>query len=164
MTYALRLPMGIHSINSIMKSMVHNSPLQNIDNRIANHSTREILAKKLRQNHHNPKSFLLMDIPEKQVRIPMTVKRRSSTVSCYIIDSKEASGSIRQHVMPHSNPILQNLSLSFFSGPQLQNDNGLSTNLPYDFYERAVNFNVTTYQLQSSSSSMFVINNSKEKS
>lgn len=82
MTYALRLPMGIHSINSIMKSMVQNLPLQNIENRIVNHSTRKILAKKLKQNHHNPKSFLSMNIPEKQVRIPMTVKRRSSTASC----------------------------------------------------------------------------------
>ena len=78
-----------------MKSMVQNLPLQNIENRIVNHSTRKILAKKLKQNHHNPKSFLSMNIPEKQVRIPMTVREDHQQHLANIIDSKEPSGSIR---------------------------------------------------------------------
>ena len=44
-----KTPMGINSINSMMKDLISNSPLQNSEKHLANHSVRKILAKKLKQ-------------------------------------------------------------------------------------------------------------------
>ena len=52
------VPMGQHTINSIMKRMIINSPLQNSDKKLTNHSARKTLVKKLRQNYI-PKSEII---------------------------------------------------------------------------------------------------------
>ena len=41
--------MGINSINSMMKDLISNSPLQNSEKHLVNHSVRKILAKKWKQ-------------------------------------------------------------------------------------------------------------------
>ena len=43
-------PMGVHTINNIMKTMISNSPLQSSNKRLTNHSARKTLVKKLKQN------------------------------------------------------------------------------------------------------------------
>ena len=45
------VPIGQHTINSIMKRMIENSPLRNSDKKFKNHSARKTLVKKLRQNY-----------------------------------------------------------------------------------------------------------------
>ena len=45
------IPMGQHTINSIIKRMIENSPLPNSDKKLTNHPARKILVKKLRQNY-----------------------------------------------------------------------------------------------------------------
>ena len=52
------VPMGQHTINSIMKRMIENSSHRNSDKRLTNHSARETLVKKLRQNYI-PKSEII---------------------------------------------------------------------------------------------------------
>ena len=42
------LPMGVHTINNILKSMKNNSPLSTCSRKITNHSTRKSLVRKLR--------------------------------------------------------------------------------------------------------------------
>ena len=42
------VPMVQHTINSIMKRMIENSPLRNSDKKLTNHSARKTLVKKLR--------------------------------------------------------------------------------------------------------------------
>ena len=44
-----KAPMGINSINSMMKDLISNSPLQNSEKHLANHSARKTLVKKLKQ-------------------------------------------------------------------------------------------------------------------
>ena len=41
--------MGINSINSMMKDLISNSPLQKSEKHLANHSARKTIAKKLKQ-------------------------------------------------------------------------------------------------------------------
>ena len=43
--------MGQHTLNSIMKRMIENSPLRNSDKKLINHSPRKTLVKKLRKNY-----------------------------------------------------------------------------------------------------------------
>ena len=52
------VPMGQHTINSIMKRMIENSLLRNSDKKLINHSARKTLVKKLRQNYI-PKSKII---------------------------------------------------------------------------------------------------------
>ena len=52
------VPMGQHTINSIMKRMIENSPLRNSDKKLTNHSGTKTLVKKLRQNYI-PKSEVI---------------------------------------------------------------------------------------------------------
>ena len=47
-----------HAINSIMKRMIENSPLQNSDKKLTNHYARKTVVKKLRQ-HYIPKSKII---------------------------------------------------------------------------------------------------------
>ena len=49
---------GINSINSMMKDLISNSPLQNSEKHLANHSARKTLAKNLKQ-HQVPKSEII---------------------------------------------------------------------------------------------------------
>ena len=57
-----------------MKNMVKNSPLQNFDVNIADRSAWKNLFQKLSKiKLQNPKSFLSLGIPEKQVLIPVIV-------------------------------------------------------------------------------------------
>ena len=44
-----KTPMGINSINSVMKDLTSNSPLQNCEKHQANHSARKTPVKKLKQ-------------------------------------------------------------------------------------------------------------------
>ena len=50
--------MGINSINSMMKDLMSNSPLQNSKKYLANHSARKTFAKKLKQQQA-PKSEMI---------------------------------------------------------------------------------------------------------
>ena len=50
------VPMGQHTIKSIMKRMIENSSPPNSDKKLTNHSARKSLVKKLRQNYI-PKSI-----------------------------------------------------------------------------------------------------------
>ena len=53
-----KTPMGINSINSMMKDLISNSPLQNSEKHLANHSARKTLVKKLKQQQV-PKSKII---------------------------------------------------------------------------------------------------------
>ena len=53
-----KTPMGINSINSMMKDLISNSPLQNSEKHLANHSARKTLVKKLKQQQV-PKSEII---------------------------------------------------------------------------------------------------------
>ena len=44
------IPMGVHTINNILKSMKNNSPLASVDRKITNHSARKSLVRKLRES------------------------------------------------------------------------------------------------------------------
>ena len=50
--------MDQHAINSILKRMIENSPLQNSDKKLTNHYARKTVVKKLRQ-HYIPKSKII---------------------------------------------------------------------------------------------------------
>ena len=52
------MPMGINSINSMMKDLMSNSPLENSEKHLANHSARKTLVKKLKQQQV-PKSEII---------------------------------------------------------------------------------------------------------
>ena len=51
-------PIGINSISSMIKDFISNSPLQNSENHLVNHSTRKALVKKLKQQQV-PKSEII---------------------------------------------------------------------------------------------------------
>ena len=53
-----KTPMGINSINSMMKDLISNSPLQNSEKHLANHSARKTLVKKFIQQQI-PKSEII---------------------------------------------------------------------------------------------------------
>ena len=53
-----KTPMGINSINSMMKDLISNSPLQNSEKHLANHSAKKTLVKKLKQQQV-PKSEII---------------------------------------------------------------------------------------------------------
>ena len=44
-----KMPMGINGINSMMKDLISNSPLQNSEKHLANHSAKKTFVKKLKQ-------------------------------------------------------------------------------------------------------------------
>ena len=53
-----KTPMGINSINFMMKDLISNSPLQKSEKHLANHSARKTLVKKLKQKQV-PKSGII---------------------------------------------------------------------------------------------------------
>ena len=53
-----KTPMGINTINSTMKDLISNSPLQNSEKHLANHSAKKTLVKKLKQQQV-PKSEII---------------------------------------------------------------------------------------------------------
>ena len=53
-----KTPTGINNINSMMKDLISNSPLQKSEKHLANHSARKTLVKKLKQKQV-PKSEII---------------------------------------------------------------------------------------------------------
>ena len=53
-----KIPMGINNINSMMKDLISNSPVQKSKNHLANYSARKTLVKKSKQKQV-PKSEII---------------------------------------------------------------------------------------------------------
>ena len=62
-----KTPMGINSINSMMKDLISNSCLQKSEKHLANHSARKTLVKKLKQQQV-PKPEIISITPSRQLR------------------------------------------------------------------------------------------------
>ena len=109
-------PMGINSINSMMKDLISNSPLQKSEKHLANHFARRTLAKKLKQQQ----------VPKPEI-ISITGHNCEAVLGGYDsgdeVQQKQLSHFIENHqpTMPKNkysvspnNPIIQNPLFSFF--------------------------------------------------
>ena len=102
-------PMGIQSINSIMKNMVQNELLQDIDKNNANHSVQNTLVKKVKQNQL-PKSEIASFIghTRKQICIPNKAVATKIINSIILILSK-----IKDHLALFGNMLYHAISQCF---------------------------------------------------
>ena len=108
--------MGINSINSMMKDLISNSPLQKSEKHLANHSARKTIVKKLKQ-----KQVLKSEI------ISITGNNHEAGLDAYdssdemqqkklshFIDNHQPTASKNKYSISPNNPIIRNTSFSFF--------------------------------------------------
>ena len=108
--------MGINSINSMMKDLISNSPLQKSEKHLANHSARKTLVKKLKQKQ----------VPKSEI-ISITGHNREAGLDAYdssdemqqkqlshFIDNHQPTASKNKYSISPNNPIIRNTSFSFF--------------------------------------------------
>ena len=107
---------GINSINSMMKDLTSNSPLQNSEKHLANHSARKTLVKKLKQQQ----------VPKSE-KISITGHNREAALDAYyssdevqqkqlshFIDNHQPTASKNKYSISPNNAIIRNPSFSFF--------------------------------------------------
>ena len=110
------MPMGINSINSMMKDLMSNSPLQNSEKHLANHSARKTLVKKLKQQQ----------VPKSEI-ISITGHNREAGLDAYdssdemqqkhlshFINNHQPTASRNKYSISPNNPIIRNTFFSFF--------------------------------------------------
>ena len=108
--------MGINSINSMMKDLISNSPLQKSEKHLANHSARKTIVKKLKQ-----KQVLKSEI------ISITGNNHEAGLDAYdssdemqqkklshFIDNHQPTASKNKYSISPNNPIIRNALFSFF--------------------------------------------------
>ena len=108
--------MGINSINSMMKDLISNSPLQKSEKHLANHSARKTLVKKLKQKQ----------VPKSEI-ISITGHNREAGLDAYdssdemqqkqlshFIDNHQPTASKNKYFISPNNPVIRNTSFSFF--------------------------------------------------
>ena len=108
--------MGINSINSMMKDLISNSPLQNSEKHLANHSAKKTLVKKLKQQQ----------VPKSEI-ISITGHNREAGLDAYdssdemqqkqlshFIDNHQPNASKNKYSICPNNPIIRNKSFFFF--------------------------------------------------
>ena len=111
-----KTPMGINSINSMMKDLISNSPLQKSEKHLANHSARKTLVKKLKQKQ----------VPKSEI-ISITGHNREAGLDAYdssdemqqkqlshFIDNHQPTASKNKYSIFPNNPLIQNTFFSFF--------------------------------------------------
>ena len=147
------MPMGINSINSMMKDLMSNSPLQNSEKHLANHSARKTLVKKLKQQQ----------VPKSEI-ISITGHNREAGLDAYdsgdelqqkqlphFIDNHQPTASKNKYTISPNNPIIRNPSFSFFPNDDQFYQN-ISASNPFTFNNCTVNFHMNN-QVQNVSSS-----------
>ena len=145
--------MGINSINSMMKDLLSNSPLQNSEKHLANYSARKTLVKKLKQQQ-----VLKSEI------ISITGHNREAGLDAYdsgdevqqkqlphFIDNHQPTASKNKYSISPNNPIIRNPSFSFFPNDDQFYQN-ISASNPFSFNNCTDHFYVNN-QVQIVSSS-----------
>ena len=108
--------MGINSINSMMKDLISNSPLQKSEKHLANHSARKTIVKKLKQNQVLKSEIISITGNNHEAGLDaydssdeMQQKKLS-----HFIDNHQPTASKNKYSISPNNPIIQNTSFSFF--------------------------------------------------
>ena len=148
-----KTPMGINSINSMMKDLISNSPLQNSEKHLANHSAKKTLVKKLKQQQ----------VPKSEI-ISITGHNREAGLDAYdsgdevqqkqlphFIDNHQPTASKNKYSISPNNPIIRNPSFSFFPNDDQFYQN-ISASNPFSFNNCTVHFHMNN-QVQNVSSS-----------
>ena len=108
--------MGINSINSMMKDLISNSPLQKSEKHLANHSARKTLVKKLKQKQV-PKSGIISITGHNQ-EAGLNVYDGSDEIQqkqlSHFTDNHQPTKSKKKYSISPNNPIIRNTSFSFF--------------------------------------------------
>ena len=146
--------MGINSINSMMKDLMSNSPLQNSEKHLANHSARKTLVKKLKQQQ----------VPKSEI-ISITGHNREAGLDAYdssdemqqkqlshFIDNHQLTASKNKYSISPNNPIIRNTLFSFFPNDDQFYQN-ISASNPFSFNNCTVHFHMNN-QVQNVSSSV----------
>ena len=151
--------MGINTINTIMKKMIENSPL-NIDKRITNHSARKTLVKKLKK-HQLPKSDIITitghnteagldaydsgdEVQQKIVSFAIDSHRPQTTTNASSSSSQPYRSLMSNTIVSPQDTCIKNPTFDFF--PQQQPST-------FNFNNCTVNFNGNTMQQQQTTSS-----------
>ena len=145
--------MGINSINSMMKDLISNSPLQKSEKHLANHSARKTLVKKLKQKQ----------VPKSEI-ISITGHNREAGLDAYdssdemqqkqlshFIDNHQLTASKNKYSISPNNPIIRNTLFSFFPNDDQFYQN-ISASNPFSFNNCTVHFHMNN-QVQNVSSS-----------
>ena len=148
-----KTPMGINSINSMMKDLISNSPLQKSEKHLANHSARKTLVKKLKQKQ----------VPKSEI-ISITGHNREAGLDAYdssdemqqkqlshFIDNHQLTASKNKYSISPNNPIIRNTLFSFFPNDDQFYQN-ISASNPFSFNNCTVHFHMNN-QVQNVSSS-----------
>ena len=146
--------MGISSINSMMKDLISNSPLQKSEKHLANHSARKTIVKKLKQ-----KQVLKSEI------ISITGNNHEAGLDAYdssdemqqkklshFIDNHQPTASKNKYSISPNNPIIRNTFFSFFPNDDQFYQN-ISASKFFTFHNCAVHFHMNN-QVQNVSSSV----------
>ena len=116
------MPMGQHTINSIMKNMVANSPLRTSSKKLTNHSARKTVVKKLKK-HHVPKSDII-GITGHTTEAGLDAydsgdEKEQKSISNFIdnvpSEEKQHKFKPRDSLIQPSHPLLQKPSFDFFN-------------------------------------------------
>ena len=148
-----KMPVGINSINSMMKDLISNSALQNSEKHLANHSARKILIKKLEQKQ----------VPKSEI-ISITGHNREAGLDAYhsgdelqqkqlshFIDNHQPIPSKNKYSISPNNPIIRNPLFFFFPNDDQFYQN-ISVSNPFSLYNCTVHFHMNN-QVQNVSSS-----------
>ena len=138
-----KTPMGINSINSMMKDLISNSPLQNSEKHLANHSAKKTLVKKLKQQQ----------VPKSEI-ISITGHNREAGLDAYdsgdevqqkqlshFFENHQPIASENKHSISPNNPIIRNRSFSFFPNNDQFYQN-MSASNPFSFNNCTVHFHM----------------------
>ena len=147
------MPVGINSINFMMKDLISNSPLQKSEKHLANHSARKTLVKKLKQKQ----------VPKSEI-ISITGHNREAGLDAYdsgdevqqkqlphFIDNHQPTASKNKYSISPNNPIIRNPSFSFLPNDDQFYQN-ISASNPFSFNNCTVHFHMNN-QVQNVSSS-----------
>ena len=111
-----KTPMGINSINSMMKDLISNSPIQKSEKHLANHSTRKTLVKKIKQKQV-PKSEII-SITGHNCEAGLDAYDSGDEVQqkqlSYFIDNHQPTASKNKYSITPNTAIIRNPSFSFF--------------------------------------------------
>ena len=138
-----RSPMGVHTINNIMKNVISKSPLKT-SKHITNHSARKTLVKRLKQN--NVAKSKIISITGHSTEAGLDPydggdEKQQQAISNAIDNCIIKPFLHRQHFIPPNDPRILNPTFSFFQQADFK-QNILPLNSPINMY----NCNVKVYQ------------------
>ena len=135
--------MGINSINSMMKDLISNSPLQKSEKHLANHSARKTLVKKLKQKQV-PKSGIISITGHNQ-EAGLNVYDGSDEIQqkqlSHFTDNHQPTKSKKKYSISPNNPIIRNTSFSFFPNDDQLYQNVSARNF-FSFNNCAIHFHM----------------------